>query len=158
MTKRWVSLVALLTILCLPSFGLAELAVFDDNGKRVGPVTGILGETLSLPSSGVWFSLTVNDETVLASTNWYSGGSLHRATIKQWNDATYSNKLATAADWTLKVPGILRELLQSGTMANLRPYASQLVECVDEAGSGKGGERIAASEMAASCMILMGWK
>ena len=97
-------------------------------------------------------------ESASVPTKWYSGGSLHRATIKQWNDATYSNKLATAADWTLKVPGIQGKLLQSATMEPLRPYAFLLVECVDEAGSGKGGERNDAAEMAAACIILMGWK
>jgi len=67
MTKRWVSLVALLTILCLPSFGLAELAVFDDNGKRVGPVVGFSGGNSDGPiehPQDVWVSFEIEEVLV----------------------------------------------------------------------------------------------
>ena len=44
------------------------LAVFDDNGKRVGPVVGIVDD-IPTPGAkfrgGVWFTLKVGDRTVL---------------------------------------------------------------------------------------------
>ncbi|MDC9611569.1 hypothetical protein, partial [Pseudoalteromonas sp. GABNS16H] len=36
---------------------------------------------------------------------WYEGGTLHDATIRQWLDATYDNKRATAGDWVTSVLG-----------------------------------------------------
>ena len=56
------------------------------------------------------------------------------------------------------IPGILRRVKQSGTMETLRPYASQLVECVNEAGAGNGYEGMSVAEISAACIILMGWK
>lgn len=39
---------------------------------------------------------------------WYEGGTLHKSTMKEWNQASYSNKLATAADIVL---AMLKSLL-----------------------------------------------
>lgn len=33
------------------------------------------------------------------STQWFQGGTLHDASIRQWENASYRNKLATAGDW-----------------------------------------------------------
>ena len=33
------------------------------------------------------------------SKQWFQGGTLQRATIAEWKDATYQNKLATATDF-----------------------------------------------------------
>ncbi len=65
MTKRCVFLLALLSVLCLPSLAMAEisgLAVFDDNGKRVGPVIGTKDSGSTAPN--VWFSFETNEELV----------------------------------------------------------------------------------------------
>lgn len=89
---------------------------------------------------------------------WYEGGTLHRATVSQWNNSTYANRLATASDWAARRPNIKAEVRRSGTMETLRPYAEDLVECVDEAAAGQGYETTSVAELAAGCMILMGWK
>jgi hypothetical protein len=53
--------------------GSDRLAVFDDTGKRLGPVVGIFSEelpTLGRPfNGGVWFSMTVNGTTVLLAVD-----------------------------------------------------------------------------------------
>lgn len=56
-----------------PSFAqviepIVQLAVFDDNGKRLGPVVGILGAPPTPGfafTGGIWFSMKVNDTTVI---------------------------------------------------------------------------------------------
>ena len=31
--------------------------------------------------------------------NWFSGGTLHKSTVRDWKNASYKNKLATCSDW-----------------------------------------------------------
>lgn len=92
-----------------------------------------------------------------SASQWYSGGTLHRATANQWRLAAYANKLATAADWVAAIMGErgVRQLT-GGDMSRLRPYAAQLVTCIDEAAPAAGNQR--ASELAAACMVLLGYR
>ncbi len=94
---------------------------------------------------------------VSADNSWYEGGALHRATVSQWNEASYANKLATAADWAMVRPKIKDKVEQSRDMKTLKPFAIELVKCVDEAAAGKGYDHMKVSELAAGCMILMKW-
>lgn len=94
---------------------------------------------------------------VSADNSWYEGGTLHRATVSQWNKASYANKLATAADWAMIRPKIKDKVEQSRDMETLKPFAVELVQCVNEAAAGKGYDNMKVSELAASCIILMKW-
>ena len=100
--------------------------------------------------------LFVMPSYVMAS-DWYIGGTLHKSDVRQWNQATYVNKLATAADMALGAKKVKIKVMRSGSVETLRPYAEQLVQCVNEAAAGKGYERTRISELAAGCMILMCW-
>ena len=58
-------------------------------------------------------------------SNWYSGGTLHRSTVEEWNNASYSDKLATAADWALNGSSKLRSKINnSDNIEILKPYAT----------------------------------
>lgn len=92
-----------------------------------------------------------------ANCAWYSDGNLHNATIKQWKQASSSNQLATAADWTLKFPKIKRKVLKSGSMETLKPYAVNLVNCLNEASTEPGYDNMSSAEMATLCGISLGW-
>lgn len=94
---------------------------------------------------------------VCACGNWYENGTLHRATVAEWNKASYSNKLATAADWSISRPQIKAKVKNSGSMDTLKPFAIELATCINEAAAGKGYGNMSATELAAGCMILMGW-
>ena len=59
----------------------------------------------------------------LSGEAWYEGGNLHRAPVSQWNNSSYANKLATAADMALMSPSIESKVRSSGSMNTLRPYA-----------------------------------
>jgi len=37
------------------------------------------------------------------TSDWYKGGTLHTATFKEWSQASYTNRLATTADFVFKV-------------------------------------------------------
>jgi len=87
----------------------------------------------------------------------YAAGTLHRASVAGWNRATYANKLATAGDWALTRPQIYAKVKNSGSLDTLRPFAIELVTCVNEAAAGPGYSNMGVAELAAGCMILMGW-
>lgn len=90
------------------------------------------------------------------STNkWYTGGTLHSGSVAEWNGATYANKLATAADWAMTAPQIKKKVKNSGSIDTLKPFAIELVICVNEAAGGQGYGSMSVSELAAGCIILM---
>lgn len=90
-------------------------------------------------------------------TSWYEGGTLHRSNVDEWNNATSSNKLATASDWAISSSKIKTKVTSSGNMDTLRPFASELVQCVNEAAAAKGSGSMNASELATGCIVLKGW-
>ena len=86
---------------------------------------------------------------------WYEGGNLHNANVFQWKNAEYENKLATSADMAANHPAISEKLSKTKNIENLKPYAVDLLICIEEASFGKGYESMKISEIAAGCMILM---
>lgn len=83
--------------------------------------------------------------------------------MREWNQATAANKLATAGDMTAHL------LPDLSTPALVKPYAEDLVKCLDETGSKdpnadekdqKVEEALddsSVAEIAALCSQLMGW-
>lgn len=76
---------------------------------------------------------TVTSSPKIKSTpkQWFEGGTLHQATIKQWRKATPENKLATCADYLAYywVRGQLR--FSIADIDGLKPYAQELVDFID---------------------------
>lgn len=89
--------------------------------------------------------------------NWYVGGTLHHATVREWQEAKYENKLATAVNWTLLQPKIRKVSRRSSSMETVRPYVIELVACVDKASIGESYADKNVSSLAAACMASMGW-
>jgi len=95
---------------------------------------------------------------VTAGGKWHEGGKLHGAFVGQWNLSTYANKLATAADWIITRPRIKDKAIYSRIFLNLRPYAFQLVQCVNQSAVSEGFDSSRnVAELAANCMIMNGW-
>jgi len=69
-------------------------------------------------------------------TQWFQGGTLHRATLAQWRAATNANKLATAADWlaATKWKGHLRS---PSDFDRIKVKAQMLVNAVNEVASDR---------------------
>ena len=100
----------------------------------------------------------VSPLAVYAGGKWYQNGTLHRGSVAEWRRATHANKLATASDWVVNgSPKIKALVMRSGTVDTGKPFAEALVNCVNEAAAGQGYGNMGVAELAAGCMILMGW-
>lgn len=91
--------------------------------------------------------------TPVPTLAWYSGGTLHESTWRQWKEATVDNKLATAADW---ITGAYEPDWQ--TFEDLRTLSTELVICVDETADtaiGIYGENSSVEDIVVTCILLM---
>jgi hypothetical protein len=101
------------------------------------------------------------------SSEWYEGGNLHKATVKTWSQSSYSNRLATSADWFISItkshnPNLknkLDNLSTSEYLATLKQFSIQLEKCISDTVSikskdsnfAKSDDQIA--EIASLCYI-----
>ena|SRR6056297_2240789 len=104
-----------------------------------------------------------------SGSSWYEGGTLNDASALQWQDASYSNKLATCADFvaTMDSDGQFVASVDNdiNTVEDIRPYAEELVTAIDEAFAEEDDpERNrqmyanqSVAETAVILMQLMGW-
>jgi len=113
----------------------------------------------------LFFALIIS--TVVYSSEWYEGGTLHQATVKIWRQSSYSNRLATAADWFVSItkshnPSLKRKLdTLSATqyLSALKKFAVQLEKCVSDTASFNSEGRVVfnpnnkAAEIASVCYI-----
>jgi len=101
-------------------------------------------------------SQTRNISRYVQRDKWYSGGTLHRAKMKEWSQASYNNKLATASDFTmglLKVDGI--DLMTVDIENEIKPMATDLVEGLDAANRDGIADSLDAAEVAATIWVIM---
>ena len=89
--------------------------------------------------------------------HWYVGGTIYEANARQWHESSYENRLATAANWTLMQPDIRKISRKSSTMDTVKPYAIELVGCLDRVSAGESSAEETVSSLAAACMVSMGW-
>jgi hypothetical protein len=99
----------------------------------------------------------VFNTVICAGGEWYQNGNLHHSNVAEWNKATYANKLATAADMVLVSTKIKNLVKESGDVDTARPFAVELVTCLNEAAAGEGYEDTDVATLAVMCMKLMGW-
>ena len=87
---------------------------------------------------------------------WFQGGTLHQKTAADWVKAPHRERLATAADYAIAV---LKDTIVWDAISDVdqvRPYAEDLVECIDEAyGTKPILPTMANSGTAAFCWPLM---
>ncbi len=80
---------------------------------------------------------------------WYEGGTLHKAKIADWKNATYRNKLATCADFMAKTDNTI-------SMEELKYRAVALVSCIDTSVEGlEFTNDMAVSETAVLCIMTL---
>ena len=101
-------------------------------------------------------SFFISSSTIM-SKEWYAGGNLHTATVSEWNNASNTNKIATASDWVASSAKGKQVFKQTGDIDSLKPYVHALLNCVNEAAAGEGYENMKIAEIAASCIIMMGY-
>jgi hypothetical protein len=88
-----------------------------------------------------------------SSRRWVIGGNLHKATVGEWKNASYQNKLATAADWLAgtKWKG---HLTSPNDFNRLKPKAQMLVYGVDASIAGQPVDYLKAAEIAAALIMM----
>lgn len=107
------------------------------------------GLTLTPLATATTKSVAVATATVELA--WYSGGTLHAATVDEWNAADDRNKLATAADWAY----VGFDNVHFSTPDEIRPYAEQVVICVNESLDGSVDMGNSATAVANLCIAIM---
>jgi len=86
-----------------------------------------------------------------AGTGMFGQGTLHSASASEWAAASASDRLATSADFVRAVGG-------ANDAADLKLRATELNACITEAVSGSPPENLSAKDVAAACMVLLGYK
>lgn len=106
----------------------------------------------------ICFGLFVSALATAGEDAWYSGGTLHDATLTEWINSSYKNKTATSADFAMSFDDIKKLVVESGNMGLLKLPAVDIAICVDEVARSENMENLSVKETAASCGILMGYK
>ncbi len=86
--------------------------------------------------------------TVAFAEEWYKGGTLHKATAKEWHAAKYRNRLATSADFIAAAKA-------ASNMTELRERAEGLERCITEGTDDPDLQKLKVAEVAAACIILL---
>ncbi|NOZ70938.1 MAG: hypothetical protein GXP38_03320 [Chloroflexi bacterium] len=89
--------------------------------------------------------------TTALGKEWYVGGTLHKATVREWHSASYANKLATSADFATTGSG-------SRNLTEIKIMAIQLEECITESSNDPRlyGQDVA--NFAVLCLYELGYK
>ncbi len=90
---------------------------------------------------------------------WYSGGTLHKATIREWKAASYRNRLATCADFvsgTMLNRGMKAKDIDISEGGRVWRSATDLETCISGGTAGlEVTDTMSVAELAAACMVLM---
>ena len=81
---------------------------------------------------------------------WYAGGTLHESTLQTWNSSTEKNKLATCADFVANVKDY------EGDFTQMKADATEVMNCIEESAKEPDLSSQKTTEVAASCVILLG--
>jgi len=87
-------------------------------------------------------------------TEWYVDGTLHNATIAEWHEATYANRLATCADFIVSA----NQAEAERDFSTVKPKAIELEKCITENTVNRAEvQHQKVTESAAICVILLGY-
>lgn len=81
-------------------------------------------------------------------TSWFAGGTLHKATVKEWRNATYANRLATSADFIAATQDV-----DFGDMTAFKNMARDLETCISTAVSDGDVDNEKVATISAMCTI-----
>ncbi len=79
---------------------------------------------------------------------------MNGATAAQWRKAIAANRLATSADFAVAALGS-DKALALGSMDRLKPYANQIMTCIDIAATADGAKNLRVVDLGASCLVIM---
>jgi hypothetical protein len=73
------------------------------------------------------------EQQTTSTYDWFNGGTLHKATVQQWNNATEKDKLATCADWICAWEKADLTTRKYNSMNQVKWDAEELRACLNEA-------------------------
>ncbi len=91
-------------------------------------------------------SQSSNSSSSSSETSWFSGGTLHRSIVREWRDASYRNRLATAADFIAATQNV-----DYGNLQKFKSMAVDLETCISTAVSGGDVDRSLVTSVSAMC-------
>jgi hypothetical protein len=114
----------------------------------------------------VWLiAIVIFVSTPVYSAEWLKGGSLHKATVQEWRQATYKNRLATSSDWFVSITRAQNPKLQMKLdklnneewNATVKECSKQLEICVSEMASDEKSwsSNSLVATIASTCYIYM---
>lgn len=108
-------------------------------------------------------ALTRADDATTASSAapavdavWYTGGTLHKTTARQWLEGSSQNQLATASDWVLTSKQQQAKVAAaSGDMSLVLSSADKLRQCINGALRRNADlySSMPTADIAVTCMI-----
>jgi len=85
-----------------------------------------------------------------SSTSWFAGGTLHNSTVSQWREASYANRLATAADFVVATQDV-----DFGNLDEFKDMVIDLETCITEAVSGGDVDNELVSFISSLCTVML---
>jgi DNA-binding beta-propeller fold protein YncE len=143
--------------------GNHRVKIFDEKGTFIArwgtTATTTVDRTIDRPTVEVSVLGSGNSQSASKadarkssqSKEWYVGGTLHGKTLAEWRAATYTNRLATSADFVIKA-GNFRSL-----PLDLKSRATELERCISNADAGIEVDHWRVSETGAACALLLGY-
>ena len=92
------------------------------------------------------------------SAAWYEGGTLQRASVRQWLEASTQNQLATASQWLLTSEQQKAKVAAAaGDMRSVLSSADKLRQCINAALRRHSHlySNMPAADIAVTCMITL---
>jgi len=140
---------------------MAQKRAFLDKGLKALVVVTALIVVVSLfsgcdensSSRSTTTPRTSTSARITTQTQWFQGGTLHRATLAQWRASTYANRLATAGDW-LAATQWKGHLNSPSDFDRARVKAQMLMNAVNEIASDQDLGFMSAAETAAAILTM----
>lgn len=93
-----------------------------------------------------------------AAKQWFEGGTLHKSSLAAWSKASYSNKLATSADFVMTLSrGNFLKFTVLPTSSEMKKYAMPIEKCISEIAKDKKFHSQNTSEIAVMCAVTLKW-
>ena len=104
-------------------------------------------------ASDIQHSPLSSSSSASSRDKWYVGGTLHKATMAEWNRASYRDRLATCGDFIAAIMN--KDGKKMSSMDQLLSEAVALESCITEAGRGGHADTQPVATISAACHILM---
>jgi hypothetical protein len=104
----------------------------------------------AIPTKSSSSSSGSNNSNSGNNTSWFKGGTLHRATVREWRNATYANRLATSADFIAATQDV-----DFGDLEGFKRMAADLETCISTAVSGGDVDNEDVVTISAMCTVML---